>query len=156
MRSDWHPEPELIGLRDEATSRAALRQAGAATWEAALDYLYEQAFVRTMGLPNDHDELRAAFFGAGGAPAAAPADPVPLAAILAEFRERIAPHTLSAYHPSSFSYFTPPPLVASVAGEVLAQVIQQGIDVWHAGPIGAFVEEEVVRWLCDVAGYDER
>jgi glutamate/tyrosine decarboxylase-like PLP-dependent enzyme len=153
MRSDWHPEPELIGLRDEATSREALRQAGAATWEAALDYLYEQAFVRTMGLPNDHDELRAAFFGAGGGPASAPANPVPLAEILDEFRQRIAPHTLSAYHPRSFSYFTPPPLIASVAGEVLAQVIQQGIDVWHAGPIGAFVEEEVVRWLCDLIGF---
>jgi aromatic-L-amino-acid decarboxylase len=153
MRSDWHPEPELIGLRDEATSREALRAAGAATWETALDYLYEQAFVRSMGLPNDHDELRTTFFGASGAPAPAPKDPVPLAAILEEFRDRIAPHTLSAYHPRSFSYFTPPPLVASVAGEILAQVTQQGIDVWHAGPIGAFVEEEVVRWLCDLVGY---
>ena len=43
----------------------------------------------------------------------------------------------------------------SVAGEVLAQVAQQGIDVWHAGPIGAFVEEEVLRWLCDLVGYGE-
>jgi len=42
-----------------------------------------------------------------------------------------------------------------VAGEVLAQVAQQGIDIWHAGPIGAFVEEEVVRWLCDLVGYGE-
>jgi glutamate/tyrosine decarboxylase-like PLP-dependent enzyme len=38
---------------------------------------------------------------------------------------------------------------------VLAQVAQQGIDIWHAGPIGAFVEEEVVRWLCDLVGYGE-
>ena len=62
---------------------------------------------------------------------------------------------MSAYHPRSFGYFTPPPLLASVAGEVLAQVAQQGIDVWHAGPIGAFVEEEVLRWLCDLVGYGE-
>jgi len=149
----WHPEPELISLRDEATSRDALRAAGAATWETALDYLYEHAFTRAMGLPNDHDALRATFFREDGEPGPAPANPVPLAAILQEFRERIAPHTLSAYHPRSFSYFTPPPLVASIAGEVLSQVAQQGIDVWHAGPIGAFVEEEVVRWLCDLVGY---
>jgi glutamate/tyrosine decarboxylase-like PLP-dependent enzyme len=38
---------------------------------------------------------------------------------------------------------------------VLSQVAQQGIDVWHAGPIGAFVEEEVLRWLCDLVGYPE-
>ncbi|HEY2916074.1 MAG TPA: pyridoxal-dependent decarboxylase [Candidatus Limnocylindrales bacterium] len=149
----WHPEPELIVLGDEAASREALRAAGAATWETALDYLYEHAFVRTMGLPTDHDGLRAAFFGERGGPAPAPADPVPLAAVLAEFRDRVAPHTLSAYHPRSFSYFTPPPLVASIAGEILSQVAQQGIDVWHAGPVGAFVEEEVVRWLCDLVGY---
>ena len=31
----------------------------------------------------------------------------------------------------------------SIAGEVLAQWIHQGVDVWHAGPIGTFVEEEV-------------
>jgi glutamate/tyrosine decarboxylase-like PLP-dependent enzyme len=32
----------------------------------------------------------------------------------------------------------------------------QGVDVWHAGPVAAFVEEEVARWLCDLIGYDER
>jgi glutamate/tyrosine decarboxylase-like PLP-dependent enzyme len=149
----WHPEPELIHLTDEAASREALRAAGAATWETALDYLYTHAFDRTMGLPTDHDTLRSSYFGKAGGPAPAPTDPTTLEAVLAEFRERIAPHTLSAYHPRSFSYFTPPPLVASIAGEVLSQVAQQGIDVWHAGPIGAFVEEEVVRWLCDLVGY---
>ena len=43
----------------------------------------------------------------------------------------------------------------SVVGELLAQVTQQGVDVWHAGPLATFVEEEVVRWLCDLVGYDE-
>jgi glutamate/tyrosine decarboxylase-like PLP-dependent enzyme len=26
------------------------------------------------------------------------------------------------------------------------------VDVWHAGPVGAFVEEEVTRWLADLVG----
>ncbi|HET9681846.1 MAG TPA: pyridoxal-dependent decarboxylase [Candidatus Limnocylindrales bacterium] len=152
--ADWHPEPELIVLRDEAASRDALRAAGVATWEAALDYLYDHAFRRGMGLPPGYDDLRAAYFEpSGGAPAPAPLDPVPLAAILEAWRTRIAPHTLSAYHPRSWSYFTPPPLVASVAGEILSQVAQQGVDVWHAGPVGAFVEEEVIRWLTGLVGY---
>ncbi len=152
--TDWHPEPELISLRDESRSRVALREAGGATWAAALDYLYDHAFDRAFGLPAEHDALRALYFEAtGGEPGPAPRDPVPLATVLDEWRTRIAPHTLSAYHPASFGYFTPPPLVASVAGELLAQVAQQGVDVWHAGPVGAFVEEEVVRWLCDLVGY---
>jgi glutamate/tyrosine decarboxylase-like PLP-dependent enzyme len=152
-RFGWHPEPELIGIRDAPTSRDALRRASAATWEAALDYLYDHAFERAMGEPDEHDALRGQFFGPSGAPSSAPEAPERLDAVLAEFRDRVAAHTVSAYHPRSFGYFTPPPLMASIAGEILAQVTQQGIDVWHAGPVGAFVEEEVVRWLCDVVGY---
>ena len=41
----------------------------------------------------------------------------------------------------------------SIVGELLAQFTNQGVDVWHAGPSGAFVEEEVGRWLCDLVGY---
>jgi aromatic-L-amino-acid decarboxylase len=152
---DWHPEPELLSLRDEAASRPVLRAAGAAVWETALAYVYEHAFVRAMGEPVGYEGLRRAYFGAQSGPGPAPEAPSTLQAVLDEFSDRVAPHTVSAYHPRSFGYFTPPPLVASVAGEVLAQVAQQGIDVWHAGPIGAFVEEEVLRWLCDLVGYDE-
>ena len=38
---------------------------------------------------------------------------------------------------------------------MLAQWTNQGVDVWHAGPVAAFVEEEVGRWLCDLVGYGE-
>ena len=149
----WHPEPELIGIRDAAASREALRAAGAATWEAALDYLYDHALVRAMGDPAGYTELRATYFGESGGPGRAPSDPTPWPDLLDEFGSRIAPHTVSAWHPRSYGYFTPPPLVSSVLGEILAQVTQQGVDVWHAGPVAAFVEEEVVRWLCDLVGY---
>ncbi|HYL40390.1 MAG TPA: pyridoxal-dependent decarboxylase, partial [Candidatus Binatus sp.] len=152
--TDWHPEPELISVRDEARSREALRAAGRETWDAALDYIYDHALVRAFGLPAEHDALRARYFEAtAGEPGPAPRDPTPLLEVLDEWRERIAPHTLSSYHPRSFGYFTPTPLVSSIAGEILSQVAQQGIDVWHAGPVGAFVEEEVVRWLCDLVGF---
>ena len=149
----WHPEPELLGIRDAATSREALRAAGAATWEAALDYLYDHALVRAMGAPAGYAELRATYFGETGGPGPAPSDPTPWPDLLDEFRSRIAPHTVSAWHPRSYGYFTPPPLVSSVLGEMLAQIAQQGVDVWHAGPVAAFVEEEVIRWLCNLIGY---
>ncbi|MFN8631333.1 MAG: hypothetical protein U0838_13760 [Chloroflexota bacterium] len=25
--------------------------------------------------------------------------------------------------------------------------------MWHCGPVAAFIEEEVIRWLCDLVGY---
>ena len=108
-----------------------------------------------MGEPVGYAELRREFFGDRLGPGPAPDDPHTLADVLDEFRTRIAPHTLNSYHPRALSYFTPPPLVASIAGEVLAQWTNQGVDVWHAGPVGAFVEEEVVRWLCDLVGYGD-
>jgi aromatic-L-amino-acid decarboxylase len=151
----WHPEPELIGIRDEATSRAALERVGETTWRASLDWLYDEAMARAMGRPTGYADLRRLYFGDSGGPGTAPADPTTLQAVIDEFTARIAPHTLNSYHPRALSYFTPPPLVASIAGEVLAQWTNQGIDVWHAGPGGAFVEEEVVRWLCDLVGYGE-
>jgi glutamate/tyrosine decarboxylase-like PLP-dependent enzyme len=153
-RFAWHPEPDLIGFGDPA-ARAALEALGREAWAAALDYLYDHAFVRAMGEPAGYAELREAFFGPGGQPSPPPDDPTPSSELFDEFRRRVAPHQLNAYHPRSLSYFTPPPLTMSVVGELLAQVTQQGVDVWHAGPLATFVEEEVVRWLCDLVGYDE-
>ena len=151
-RFGWHPEPELLGFGDPA-ARPALERLGADAWATALDYLYDHAFVRAMGQPTAYAELREAFFGTDAGPASAPDQPTTSAAILEEFRARLAAHQLSAYHPRSLSYFTPPPLLMSVVGELLAQVTQQGVDVWHAGPSAAFVEEEVIRWLCELVGY---
>ncbi len=152
-RFAWHPEPELIGFRDGSASREAVRRLGEATWATALDYLFEHAPRRAMGAPQDYATARAAFHATGSAPGPAPARPTPAADVLAEFEDRLAPFQLNAQHPRNFGYFTPPPLLMSIAGEILAQVTNQGIDVWHAGPTGAFVEEEVIRWLADIVGY---
>ncbi len=151
---DFHPEPELIGHGDEATSRAALEALGKAVWDEALRYLYEDAMarpVRAMAYP----EARRTFFGESIEPAPAPSAPSTSGAVLAEFRERVAPYVFNAQHPGSFSYFTPPPLPMSIAGEVLAQWVQQSVDVWAAGPVGAFVEEEVTLWLRRLVGLGE-
>jgi glutamate/tyrosine decarboxylase-like PLP-dependent enzyme len=152
-RFDWHPEPELIGYRHAGTSRAALERLGADTWAAALDFLYHHAAERAMGDPAPYAALRAAFFGSAGGPSAAPASPTPVADVLAEFRDRLAGGQMNAQHPRQFGYFTPPPLPVSMMGELLAQMTNQGVDVWHAGPLATFVEEEVVRWLCDLIGF---
>jgi aromatic-L-amino-acid decarboxylase len=151
-RFDWHPEPDLVGFSSPA-ARAALEDLGEAVWREALDWLYGVALERPMH-PDTYPAARARYFGTGGAPSPAPREPAASVEILREFRERIAPFTYNAQHPGSFSYFTPPPLPASILGEVLSQWLHQGVDVWHAGPIGAFVEEEVTAWLRDLCGID--
>jgi glutamate/tyrosine decarboxylase-like PLP-dependent enzyme len=152
----WHPEPELLDLRDPATSRPALERLGTSAWNAALDYVFEHGQARAIGAPADFGELRRLFYGPTGRPGPAPSEPVTSEALVDEFRERLAPHQANAWHPRAYAYFTPVPLWSSIVGELLGQVTHQGVDVWHCSPSGALVEEEAVRWLCDLVGYDER
>lgn len=132
-------------------ARKALEELGVEARRPALDYLADEALVRPVG-PASYQELRARLLGAAGVPAPAPERPAPAADVLAEVRERIVPHLYNAFHPRSFSYFTPPPLVMSIVGELLAQWFHQGIDVYHSGPVGALVEEEVTQWLVELVG----
>jgi len=148
-----HPEPELIDHIDEAVSRSALEALGRAVWDEALRFLYENAAVRPVA-PMPYGELRTAFFGDTGEPAAAPGEPSTSRDVLDEFRTRVAPHLFNAQHPGSFAYFTAPPLPMSIAGEVLAQWTQQGVDVWAASPAASLVEEEVTAWLRQIVGYE--
>jgi aromatic-L-amino-acid decarboxylase len=159
-RFAWHPEPELIGYRDGDLSREALERLGIDTWATALDFLYGQAQARAMGAPSGYEAARRTYFGdidgttgSRAGPSSAPAGPSPAAAVLEEFRRRLAGGQMNSQHPRQFGYFTPPPLPMSMMGELLAQMTNQGVDVWHSGPFAAFVEEEVVRWLCDLVGY---
>jgi len=151
----WHPEPELLDVRDEATSRPALERLGEGAWSAALDYVYAHGMERAIGAPADYEELRDVFFGPSGEPGLAPLEPSTSAQLIEEFRTRLAPHQANAWHPRAYAYFTPIPLWASIIGEVFSQVVHQGVDVWHCSPSATFVEEEVVRWLCDLVGYGE-
>jgi len=149
----WHPEPELIGFAD-AESRAALEELGRATWAAALDWLYDEALRRPVDAEG-YEQLRRTFFGAANEPAPPPREGAPSAEVLGEFRRRVGPHLFGAQHPGSYSYFTPPPLPMSIAGEVLAQWANQGVDIFQAGPVAALVEEEVGAWLRALVGFDD-
>jgi glutamate/tyrosine decarboxylase-like PLP-dependent enzyme len=130
-----------------------MEELGASTWRVALDFLYGTALHRAMGDPASYGGLRRAYFGERNGPAPAPAAPSPAAAVLDEFAARVAGGLMNAQHPRQFGYFTPPPLPISIMGELLIQMTNQGVDVWHAGPLAAFVEEDVIRWLCDLVGY---
>lgn len=152
-RFGWHPEPRLVG-HDGPGSREALGRLGRETWAVAMDYLYEEAFRRPAPAAT-YPEMRRAFFGPSGRPAPAPSKPSTSAEVLAEYASRIAPRNFNAQHLRSFGYFTPPPLPMSVAGELLAQWANQGVDIWNAGPAAALVAEEVVAWLSDLVGHSD-
>jgi hypothetical protein len=66
-RFDWHPEPELIDVRDPERARNALETLGQRAWTEALDWLYQRAMERPTA-PDLYPELRAAYYGPTGAP----------------------------------------------------------------------------------------
>jgi glutamate/tyrosine decarboxylase-like PLP-dependent enzyme len=151
---EWHPEPALVGYRDEAEARDALAELGRLIWETALDHLYDEGSARVIA-GDTYPEMRRRYFGPSNEPAPQPGAPMTSAEVVAEFRERIAPLLYRAQHPAQFGYFTPAPLPMSIAGEVLAQWANQGVDIWHVGPVAAFVEEEVVAWLRQLVGFGD-
>src|SRR5262245_66233539 len=44
-------------------------------------------------------------------------------------------------------------LFASALGDFLATGINRFVNLWGQGPVGAQIEYNVVRWLCDLFGY---
>jgi aromatic-L-amino-acid decarboxylase len=151
-RFDWHPEPDLIDVRDPERARAALKNLGERMWAEALDWLYTYAMTRPTA-PGLYPEMRTTYYGASSGPGPAPAQGTTSAEVLAEFRERLAPYFFATQHPGAFSYFSPPPLPMAIVGESLAAWVNQGIDLWLAGMVGPFVEEDVIRWLDDLVGF---
>ena len=101
-RFAWHPEPELIGFRDEAASREEVRRLGEAAWAVAVDYLYEQAARRAMGAAHDYETARATFFADAPGPSPAPRAPSTSADVLDEFEPRLAATQLNSQHPHNF------------------------------------------------------
>ena len=94
--------------------------------------------------------------GDAASPARRPTSPATLQAVLDEFATRIAPHTLNSFHPRA-----PQLLHAAAAGRLDRRRGARPVDATRASTSGtrvpsrAFVEEEVVRWLCDLVGYGE-
>ena len=60
---------------------------------------------------------------------------------------------MNSQHPRQFGYFTPPPPADLDHGRAARPGDQPGGGRLARGPLAAFVEEEVVRWLCDLVGY---
>lgn len=129
-----------------------LRRVGHAAWELCLRFLTEQGLQRPIG-PETVSQMRSLVFGDDGRPSSMPVGPTPLEAVLEEIATRISPASFSSWHPRSFSYFTPPPLIASVVGDLFAAFANQSADTWQTAPGAALIEDQVVRWLCELAAY---
>jgi aromatic-L-amino-acid/L-tryptophan decarboxylase len=85
-------------------------------------------------------------------PDAAPADPEPLADILADLDRVILPGITHWNHPGFLAYFANSSSIPSMLGEfVLAGLNTNGM-LWATSPVATELEQRVTRWLWDAMG----
>ena len=78
---------------------------------------------------------------------------IALEAILARFREDIAPNAMGVPSPRYFGQFNPTPLPVGVWADALSSMLNQNAGAWRNGTTSAMIEARVIRWLCDLLNY---
>jgi aromatic-L-amino-acid decarboxylase len=89
-------------------------------------------------------------------PAAAPEEPEPLAAVLADLERIIVPGLLHWQHPSFFGYFPASASGPSILGELLAAGLGVQGMLWATSPACTELETHCVEWLRHLLGLPER
>jgi L-2,4-diaminobutyrate decarboxylase len=72
-----------------------------------------------------------------------------------EALERARPvieNSIALHHPNSIAHLHCPPLIASLAAEVILTALNQSMDSFDQAPAATALELAVSRWLCDEAG----
>lgn len=68
-----------------------------------------------------------------------------------KLREIVA-HSLNLAHPNTIAHLHCPPLVSSLAAEVVISALNQSMDSFDQAPAATMLELAVCRWLCQEAG----
>ena len=85
-------------------------------------------------------------------------EPLPIAGrpaeqILEQFARDVAPHSMQVPSPHYFGQFNPTPLAIGVWADALCSSLNQNAGAWRNGPTSAMIESQVIRWLCELIGY---
>lgn len=75
-------------------------------------------------------------------------------ALLAELDQKFFPYCSHVGHPGYMGLITPSPTPMGILGDLIASAMNQNIGAYTIGPSGVALERRVVRWLCELAGYD--
>ena len=83
-----------------------------------------------------------------------PLDGVPAQEILDKFARDVVPHAMQVPSPRYFGQFNPTPLAIGVWADALCSSLNQNAGAWRNGPTSALIEDRVIRWLCELIGYE--
>ena len=71
---------------------------------------------------------------------------------IAEILRTVVTNSVSVSHPHTAAHLHCPPLLLSLAAEVVISSLNQSMDSFDQAPIATIVEQKMVRWLCAQAG----
>jgi L-2,4-diaminobutyrate decarboxylase len=112
------------------------------------DYLaHTRAGDGPVSTPHTAAELKARF-----------AEPMPrtgasLASVVERVAREIIPDSNKLYHPMYMGHQVSAPLPAAVWMESVTAALNNSMAVWEMSPTGTVIETQVVRWLCELAGF---
>ncbi len=77
----------------------------------------------------------------------------PIQAVLDRLERDVLPDCNHLTHPRSMGHQVSAPLPVAVWTEALTSAVNQSGAVWEMSPVGTIVETQVVRWMCELAGF---
>ena len=77
----------------------------------------------------------------------------PLASVLSRIERDVLGDSNRLTHPRSMGHQVSAPLAAAVWTESITAALNQSGAVWEMSPVGTVVETQVIRWMCELAGF---
>ncbi|HEX7960664.1 MAG TPA: pyridoxal-dependent decarboxylase, partial [Terriglobales bacterium] len=84
-----------------------------------------------------------------------PQQPMEAAEVLGELEQKLLPYCTHVGHPGYMGLITPSPNPIGIIGDFICSALNQNVGTYTIGPSAVAMERRTVRWLCDIAGYDE-
>ena len=114
-----------------------------------IEDVFESRTIQSITDPTPVAELRALFD-----------EPLPREGthhqeLLDLFAHQIVPHTMVNTSPRYMGLMNPTPVTMGVFADALTSLINQNQAASHHSPAGSVIEEVVIRWLGEAAGYGE-
>jgi glutamate/tyrosine decarboxylase-like PLP-dependent enzyme len=85
-----------------------------------------------------------------------PENPQSLRSIQETLEKNLIPYCTHVNHPGYMGLITPSPNPAGILGDLLAAALNQNLGVYSISPSATTMELQVIRWLNDLIGYDEK
>ncbi len=71
---------------------------------------------------------------------------------ITETLRTVVANSINITHPHTAAHLQCPPLMASLAAEVVISALNQSMDSFDQAPIATVIEQKITRWLCSEAG----